>query len=341
MDRAYEPPFEMTEECTNLVIEIATLVGSITAYQHLPFSPQLRRLNRIRTIHSSLAIEQNTLTLEQVTDVIDGRQVLAPPQGIKEVKNAYELYEQMDAFKPHSIEDLLIAHRIMMSDLINDAGRFRSHEAGVYSGRKLIHAGSLSRFVPELMGQLFNWLRISKLHPLIRSCVFHYEFEFIHPFTDGNGRTGRFWHSLILSKWQPLFAWLPIESLVHDRQETYYEALDASNRAGQCTRFVEFMLTIIRDSLLEAKVSVSNVTDKMTDNVTDKMNDIEGLRWRHIKSYLQQHGSMQNADAQSMLKVSDATAKRLLHKLADLGLLEAQGERKARSYALPKEIDKS
>jgi Fic family protein len=335
MDRAYEPPFEMTGECTNLVIEIATLVGSITT-RHLPFSPQLRRLNRIRAIHSSLAIEQNTLTLEQVTDVIDGRRVLAPPQGIKEVKNAYELYEQMDAFKPFSIEDLLSAHRIMMLDFIKDAGRFRSQEAGVYSGRKLIHAGSLSHFVPELIAQLFSWLRTSKMHPLIRSCVFHYEFEFIHPFTDGNGRTGRFWHSLILSKWQPLFAWLPIESLVHDRQEAYYEALDVSNRAGQCTRFVEFMLAIIRDSLLEAKVSVSNVTDK----VTDKMTDIEGLRWRHIKSYLQQHGSMQNADAQSTLKVSDATAKRLLHKLADLGLLQAQGERKARSYSLPKKSDK-
>jgi len=333
MDRAYEPPFEMTEECTNLVIEIATLVGSITAYQHLSFSPQLRRLNRIRTIHSSLAIEQNTLTLEQVTDVIDGKHVLAPPQGIKEVKNAYELYEQMDAFKPHSIEDLLTAHRIMMADLVADAGRLRSHEAGVYSGRKLIHAGSLSRFVPELMGQLFNWLRSSKLHPLIRSCVFHYEFEFIHPFTDGNGRTGRFWHSLILSKWQPFFAWLPIESLIHDRQEAYYEALDASNRAGQCTQFVEFMLTIIRDSLLEVKVSVNIVTDNMTD--------IEGLRWRHIKSYLQQHGSMQNTDAQRILKISDATAKRLLHKLVGLGLLEARGERKARNYALCMDDDKN
>ena len=136
-------------------------------------------------------------------------------------------------------------------------------------------------------------------------------------------------------------AWLPIESLVHDRQEAYYEALDASNRAGQCTRFVEFMLTIIRDSLLEVKVSVNIVTDKMTNNVTDKMTDIEGLRWRHIKSYLQQHGSMQNTDAQRILKISDATAKRLLHKLVGLGLLEARGERKARNYALCMDDDKN
>ncbi len=160
------------------------------------------RENRIKTIHSSLAIEQCTLSLEQVSDVINEKRVLAPPKEIQEVKNAYEAYEKLHKLAPYSLKDLLTAHKYMMSNLVSEAGTFRSRGVGVYAGEQLIHAGTPAQYVPETMKDLFGWLKESKLHPLIKSCVFHYEFEFIHPFEDGNGRTGRLWHSLILQRWK-------------------------------------------------------------------------------------------------------------------------------------------
>lgn len=155
---------------------------------------------------SSLAIEQNSLSLDQVSDVINGKRVLASPQDIREVKNAYEAYEYLSKFNPYSLDDLLNAHHFMMNGLVENAGCFRSSGVGVYDGNKLIHAGTPARYVPEVMNQLFNWMRYSRLHPLVKSCIFHYEFEFIHPFSDGNGRTGRLWHSLILQRWKAFFA---------------------------------------------------------------------------------------------------------------------------------------
>lgn len=186
MKDEYKPPFTMTEEITNLVIEIGELAGRVTANDVLQTNPKLRRINRIKTIYSSLAIEQNTLTLDQVSDVINGKRILAPPQDIHEVKNAYEAYERLSAMDPYSVTDLLKAHEFMMHGLISEAGRFRSKGLGVFAGEQLIHAGTLPQYVPELIGQLFHWLKSSKLHPLVKSCIFHYEFEFIHPFSDGN-----------------------------------------------------------------------------------------------------------------------------------------------------------
>ena len=198
MEKRYKPPFNMTEPITNLVIEIGELTGKIAENDRLSANPKLRRENRIRTIHSSLAIEQNSLTLDQVTDVIDGKRVLAPPQDIKEVKNAYEAYEQLAKMDPYSVEDLLTAHSYMMESLIDEAGRFRTKGVGVFDGDRLVHAGTPPQYVPGLVKELFQWLAESEIHPLIKSCIFHYEFEFIHPFKDGNGRMGRLWHSLIL-----------------------------------------------------------------------------------------------------------------------------------------------
>lgn len=206
----YQPPFTMNEEITNLIVEIGEYVGTITTYDAMRPNPILRRENRIKTIHSSLAIEQNTLTLEQVTDVINGKRILGPPQDIREVKNAYEAYEKVAVFDPYSIKNLLQAHKIMMEGLVREAGSFRSGNVGVYAGTELIHAGTPAKYVPDLMKQLFTWLKQSKYHPLVKSCIFHYEFEFIHPFADGNGRTGRLWQSLILQKWKEVFAWIPL-----------------------------------------------------------------------------------------------------------------------------------
>lgn len=186
MDTGYRPPFTMNDKITNLVIEIGELTGKIAISDGLSSNPTLRRINRIKTIYSSLAIEQNTLTLEQVSDVINGKRILASPQDIKEVKNAYEIYEKLDLLNPYSVEDLLKAHKVMMGELIKEAGVFRSKGVGVYSGTTLIHAGTPPQYVPDLIKQLFEWLQYSEMHPLIKACIFHYEFEFIHPFTDGN-----------------------------------------------------------------------------------------------------------------------------------------------------------
>ena len=245
----YAPVFHLTEEIAALGIEIGELLGELSVNPALSADPRLRREARIRSIHSSLAIEQNTLSLDQVTDVINGRPVLGPPKDILEVRNAYEVYDRMASFAPCSLEDLLTAHGVMMAGLVREAGCFRSGNVGVFSGGQLIHAGTPAAYVPEVMGQLFSWLRNTSLHPLLKSSVFHYEFEFIHPFADGNGRTGRLWQSLILQKWKPIFAWLPVETMVHQRQEAYYQALNAANSQGESTAFAAFMLTAIRDTI--------------------------------------------------------------------------------------------
>ena len=287
----------------------------------------LRRENRIKTIYSSLAIEQNTLTLEQVTDVINGKRVLAPLKDIKEVQNAYEIYERLDELNENSMKDLLLAHKIMTSELIKESGRFRSKNAGVYQGDKLIHMGTLPEYIPELINNLFLWLKNSEEHPLIKAAVFHYEFEFIHPFQDGNGRIGRLWHSLILSKWKKLFAWLPVESLVQKYQKEYYITINNSNRDGESTEFILFMLRIINETLIEL---VEN--KKTTDKTTDKMTDKNSERIKLVIKYLSQNNSINNKETQNLLNISEATAKRFLNKLVKENILEAVGEYKARKY---------
>lgn len=247
----YEPPFTMTPEITNLLIEIGEEARNIAVSETLSNNPKLRRSNRVATIFSSLAIEHNTLSLEQVGDVIAGKRVLGPAQDIKAAKNAFETYELLTELNPYSVEDLLTAHRIMMAELVNEAGTFRSGNAGVSAGDKTIHAGSLAHYVPQLTGELCQWLESSGLHPLVKSCIFHYEFEFIHPFADGNGRLGRLWQTLILSDWREFFQWLPVESLVYQRQHEYYAALNQSNADGESTTFVQFMLDVIHESMLE------------------------------------------------------------------------------------------
>lgn len=236
----YKPPFHMTEKMTFLIAEISEQVGRITVLQEGTVNPHLRRENRIRTIHSSLAIEHNSLSLEQVTAILDGKRILGNPNEIKEVQNAYEAYELMLRLNPASVEDLLKAHKLMMSGL-----------------------------VPEHIHNLFSWYQQSELHPLIKSAVFHYEFEFIHPFADGNGRMGRMWHSLLLGKWKDLFFWLPIEELIQSRQKEYYDALGTADKQADSAGFVELMLEIIRDSLMEITV-VGRNTDQDSDQVTDQ-----------------------------------------------------------------------
>lgn len=323
MSDIYTPPFVMTEEITNLVIEIGEQVGAVAAFDTLQPNPRLRRESRISSIHSSLAIEQNTLTLDQVTDVIDGKTVLGPPRDIREVKNAYEAYERVFALDPYSVKNLLLAHRIMMEGLVGEAGRFRSGNVGVYAGKQLIHAGSPANYVPELVKQLFDWLKKSKLHPLVKSCIFHYEFEFIHPFADGNGRIGRLWQSLILHKWKDFFAWMPIETLIYAKQEGYYKALNAVNSSGESTVFVAFMLAVIRDALkdvVESQNKVRNVGVNVGTNV--------GTNEEKVLTLLKQDSRLTAKTLASTIGLTDRQVERILSGLKADGKIVRHGASK-------------
>ena len=313
----YKPPFEMTETIANLTAEIAELAGEISVYEGLTTNPKLRRENRIRTIHSSLAIEQNTLTIDQVTDVINGKRVLAPPADIKEVKNAYEIYNRLDALNPLSMDDLLVAHEVMMNDLIKEAGRFRSKNAGVYAEETLVHAGTPANYVPEVMNDLFDWLEKSSLHPIIKACIFHYEFEFIHPFADGNGRIGRLWHTLILSKWKPFFAWVPVESLIHDNQQEYYDALGKANHCDTINPFVEYMLQLLKEALLEIKTTTQDVGENVGENVGDNE--------KQLLELLQDNPKLSATKAAKQVGLSSRQVERIIKRLKDSGKLVRHG----------------
>lgn len=315
----YEPPFTMTEEITNLVIEIGDLAGQISIANGLLRNPKLRRENRILSIYSSLAIEQNTLTIEQVSDIIAGKRVLGPLKDIREVKNAYEAYDRLTELNPYSVEDLLQAHKIMMTDLVDEAGRFRSKGVGVYAGTELIHAGTPPQYVPDLIGELFDWIKNSALHPLIKSCIFHYEFEFIHPFADGNGRTGRLWHTLLLAKWKEFFLWLPIETMIHEKQEAYYQALNAANSIGESTVFVKYMLEVIRDLLLDLA---------REERFTSKENHLEG----QILELLQKSGKYTAKELAERLDISQRQVQRVLKRLKDEGRISRMGANRNGSW---------
>lgn len=310
--RSKKPPFEITNTILDEIAEIAELVGHVNASFGLSTNPTLRRTNRIRTIYSSLAIEQNTLSLEQVTAVLNGKHVIAPPKDISEVKNAYEIYEIMDSLDPYSPEDLLRAHGVMTKGLIEESGCFRSRPVGVVDKQgNVLHFGTLPDYVPGLVVELLDWVRDSEFHMLIKSCVFHYELELIHPFSDGNGRIGRLWHTLLLTQWKPMFAWLPVESMIHDRQDEYYQAINRSNNEAGSTVFIEFMLSAIKEALLEA-VQTGSAENRST----------EEQRWHQIKYFLEKNGTITNADVRKMLGVSAATANRILAMMTEKGRIK-------------------
>ena len=246
------PPFTITSVLLTHVAEIAGAMGRLDALAAPGKTPILRRENRIRSIHSSLAIENNSLTLEQVTAVIAGKRVLGPPREIQEVKNSFAAYEAMASWNPSSSRDLLTAHRLLMAGLIDDAGKYRTRSVGIAQGKQIVHLAPPAAGVPGLMKDLLGWLKRTDSHPLIASCVFHYELEFIHPFADGNGRIGRLWQTLVLSRWNPLFAYLPVESVIRDRQADYYKVLATCDKAGNSTAFIEFLLAAILTALREA-----------------------------------------------------------------------------------------
>ncbi len=326
MDAGYKPPFDITENIANLVVEICQMVGKIQAAPNFSRNPKLRKKNRIKTIYSSLSIEHNSLTEYQVSAVIDGKRVVAPRKDIIEVQNAYNAYNEMPSFNPYSVKDLLRAHGIMMRGLSNDAGSFRARGVGVYKGSELIHMGTMPEYVPAFVEQLAKWTKDSNLHPLIKACIFHYEFEYIHPFSDGNGRTGRLWHTLILSKWEPLFAWLPIESLVYERREEYYKALADSDNEGKSTRFIEFMLNVVRDAL-KRNVGING------GDVGINVGINEDAKAKVLK-YLKENPKASARVVALALGMSSRQVERMLARLKGEGLLLRQGSNKAGTWVV-------
>lgn len=263
---SYKPPFSITEKTVTLVADIMELVTKITLSDKIEVNPRLRRDNRIKTIQASLAIENNSLSIDQVTAIVNGRRVLGPGQDVREVQNAYEAYETLLELNPFEVNSLLTAHKVLMNELTKEAGRFRSGGVGVFAGDEIVHMAPPAHLVSGQIVELLEWARISEIHPLVKSCVFHYEFEFIHPFADGNGRMGRMWQTLILYKWKKIFGWLPVESLIKDRQDQYYRVLGLCDKEADSGKFVEFLLQSIYDSLMEL-----GQTEQVTVQVTEQV----------------------------------------------------------------------
>jgi Fic family protein len=262
MSNLYRPPYTITPAVLRLVGEIGEWIGRYSVAADASLSPRLRRVNRIRTIHASLAIENNTLTLEQMTAVLDGKRVMGLPREIQEVRNAFAAYECIDRWVPASQGDLLEAHGILMAGLVDRPGEFRSGGVGVFHGDRVVHMAPPAERVQSLISDLLIWLEHTDEHPLVASCVFHYEFEFIHPFPDGNGRLGRLWQTLILSRWKPLLAYLPVETVIRDWQEDYYRVLAQADHRADATLFVEFMLEALH-SAIEESVMGDQVSDQV------------------------------------------------------------------------------
>jgi Fic family protein len=297
------------------VCKIERLVGQLEGLQHIKPQPYLRKSNRVRTIQGSLAIEGNTLDLDQVTALLDGQKVLGRKNEIREVLNAIEAYDTIHTFRPHTLKDLLKAHRIMMMGLIKNAGKWRGSGVGILKGTAVSHVAPPASLLPGLMKTLFDFLKNNEVHPLIQSCVFHYELEFIHPFADGNGRIGRFWQSRLLMHYHPVFEFIPVESIVKENQEDYYKALEHSDQTGQSTPFVEFSLSMIGEAL-------ADYLDAL------KPKPLSGTERLEIaKTYFRSKQFSRKDYLKHFKTISTATASRDLKLGVELDWLDKEGER--------------
>ena len=326
------PNYTISAKAIGLLASIAEIIGEIRASGEYSRNLKLRKINRLRSIQSSLAIENNTLSLGQVTDVIEGKKVLGFAHEIQEVKNAYLAYEHLLEYDPYKVKDFLKAHQFITTQLVKDAGHFRSQGVGVFSGTQLVHAGANYQFVPQLITDLFKWAKKTELHPLIKSSIVHFEIEFIHPFMDGNGRIGRLWQTLILSKWNELFAWLPVETVIYEKQQEYYNALHTAGKAANSEVFIEFMLEAILQALNE--LPNKKITDIFTDKITDKLSKTEFEFLEHIAGYLDKNGEITNYRAQMLTNKSDISVKKYLAKFVKIGILQIEGKNKGRKYKI-------
>ena len=309
------PPYKITNKMLNYVSDIMKKIGETNYFESLNRYPELRRKSRIKSIHSSLAIENNQLSLFQVEDVINGKPVIGEQKDIQEVKNAYEAYEQIDKVNPYSVDDLKKIHGILTFLIEKDAGKFRNHGEAVYDGDIQIFMAPPHKMVPTLMDNLFNWMNAVKntINPLILSSIFHYEFVFIHPFHDGNGRTARIWQTAILSHWEKAFTYLPIESMIRKNQEEYYKAIQNCNNAGEST---EFMLKIIDDTIDELMNS-----KEMKDTAQLLLSDNE----MKIIECIKRNVLIGAKEIIEETNIADRTVRRILKKLLDNNTIEMVG----------------
>lgn len=323
----YEPPFQLSHAMLTKVAEIAESLGRWKQANQDTLTPHLRRNNRIRTIQASLAIEQNTLSLEQVTAVLDGKAVLGLPREIQEVKNAFAAYEALPDWRPDRLEDLLSAHSLLMRGLADDAGRLRVGGVGIYRGQQLIHLAPPASRLPRLMADLLGWLARTDAHPLIASSALHYELEFIHPFSDGNGRIGRLWQTLVLSRWQPILAYLPVETVIKNRQDDYYCVLGEADQATDCSGFILFMLDAIADALQQPitnKTPVKTLVETLVETPVETLVKMP----EQILNLLREQPMLTLAEAAQRLDKSTSAVERAARKLREQGRLRYVGPKK-------------
>lgn len=313
----YIPPFTINSKIIDLISKISEQVGRISSMESSLRHVQLRKENRIRTIHSSLAIENNSLSIEQITAIIEGKRVLGEPKEIQEVKNAVEAYELLLTLDSTSEKDLLRAHSLMMTDLVSQNGKYRRDGVGIFDGKEVVHLAPPADRVPALMADLFEWLETSDVHPLVKSCVFHYEFEFIHPFQDGNGRMGRMWQTVILKDWKEVFAWIPVESLVKEHQAEYYKALSASDTKADSTAFIEFMLGLLEATIEEMISAEKKVTVKVAQKVT--------VNQQKILELIKQNPHITQEELTEAVGIARKNIINNMKKLQEAGLLVRHG----------------
>lgn len=327
----YQPPFSITPGILNLVVEIGELLGHWSA-QTGRQSPLLRKENRIRTIQASLAIEHNSLTTDQVTALVEGKRVLAPAKDIQEVRNAILAYERMPQWQRADLSDLLSAHRTLMAGLVDYPGALRQGDVGIYRDQQVIHMAPPASQIPRLINDLLAWLDKTDMHPLIASSIFHYEFEFIHPFSDGNGRMGRLWQTLILSKWRQELAWLPVETLIHYQQERYYAILGQCDKACDCTPFVTFMLENMALALKEGLEVGNNLSEQMSEQMSEQPRILFKSAESEILRLLSAEPFLTAKAIAHLMGVSARTVERHLQSLQAKGVLMRIGEKKGGSW---------
>lgn len=315
-----KPPYDITPVILSLITAISEKIGEVNAYLLNRPKPILRKQNRIKTIHASLKIEGNTLTEDQITALIENKKVIGPNKDILEVLNAIEVYDNIDQYQANKEDSFLKAHQTLMMNLIDSAGKYRNKGVGIVKGSKVEHLAPPFAIVPGLMKDLFKYLKNPEEIELIKSCVFHYEMEFIHPFMDGNGRMGRLWQTIILKAKYPVFEFLPLETLISTNQDKYYKALSDSDKAGKSTIFIEYMLGIIDQSLSE-----------LLDHNQNRLSDVDRLQY-----FIELHqGEFTRKDYMHTFKeISTATASRDLKKGIELKLLAKTGEKSKTNYQI-------
>ena len=330
------PPFTLTDEMVNLIAEVTEKLGRLEESQRIENNLHLRKENRIKTIKSTTAIENNTLSLKQVTDVINGKRGIGKIDEITEVKNSFLAYEKMSGYNPFTIKSLLQAHGYITTALLKKPGKFRLGDVGVFDGNKVIHIGARPEFVHDLIQDLLDWADKTDSHPLIVSAVVHYEIEYIHPFEDGNGRIGRLWQTVILSKWKPIFEYIPIETIVYKYQQNYYNAISQSRKDNSSNCFILFMLAAINEA--HDELDGIELTDIITDIITDKLSPMEIEVLTPVVKYLLKHDTINNKKAQDITAKSAVSIKKYLSTFSELNILIKIGENKGRKYKLNETI---